>query len=393
MRKIVKGRYQILETLGKGGSGQVYKVWDIVLEKEWAMKELRISSDASDQEKNSEIQILKSLTGSCFPRIVDAFCEEERQYVVMDYISGITLEEYIQKQPLSELDILRIGVQIAEAVLSLHQSRKPLLYLDLKPSNIMIENGRIKIVDFGSVMTKGKKVRISGTFGYASPEQIQLSLGGSLLNEKSDIYSFGMVMFSMLVGECQSLPIISLKKKKGICISKYHPGISGFTERIIEKATRGNPAVRYSSMREVIFDMKRSIGILEKKKNAPIFQRKIKREGSLPFWQQEKSILCCGGSSLMYLEKGIFLFLLLSCLSIPPIQSYAKQKTDLEMVIRDALGRKVLVKQGEAYTLEHNLILEVPWENFSSNEYEITVECKEAKGEKQTFYLKCKMME
>ena len=390
MKKVLKGRYQVTDKLGKGGSGQVYKVWDVVLEKEWAMKELVSYSVRGEKEKNHEIEILKSLSHPSFPRIVDAFYEEERLFFVMDYISGITLEEYIKKQPLTEKEILEIGIHIAEAILYLHQNKTPLLYLDLKPSNIMIENGIIKIVDFGSVMVKGKKVKISGTFGYASPEQIQLSKEGSLLGEQSDIYSFGMVLFSMIMGGCNCLPVIELKRKKGIRIRKYHTMISAGTEKIIEKATRGNPSFRYTSMRDLIFDMKRSKIILERKKKNLLFKRKNLGEESLPFWQQERSILCCSGKPLIFIGKSLVLFWIFAVVFLLPIKSEAKNKESLKVIIRDHQGRKVLVKKENVYELEKNLILEIPWENFSTDNYEITVECKEGEEVKDVFYLSCK---
>lgn len=389
MRKIVKGRYQITDRLGKGGNGQVYKVWDIHLEKEWAMKEMLIALGSYDIKKNSEIEILKSLSHLAFPRIVDAFWEEGKLFFIMDYISGITLEEYIKKQPLTEGEILRIGISVAEAILHLHQSKVPLLYLDLKPTNIMIENGEIKLVDFGSVMVKGKKVKISGTFGYASPEQICLAKGGSLLNEQSDIYSLGMVLFSMIMGGSKSLPVIELKSKKGIRISKYHPMISSATEKIIEKATRGNPYVRYQGMREMILEMKRSKRLLEQKKRNTLFYKMIEREYSIPFWQQERSILCCGGKPLMYMIKNSFLSLLLLSMIILPIRGEAKEKEKLQVIIRDSEWRKVLVKRGGVYELKENLILEIPWDNFSGDSYELIVWCRESDKVSEEFRLSC----
>ena len=100
MKKIWKHRYQVLEQKGIGGNGSVYKVWDLHLEKEWAMKILEDKRFESAEEENgermNEKKVLKQISHSAFPRIVDAFEEEGRDTLIMDYIQGVTLEEIIK---------------------------------------------------------------------------------------------------------------------------------------------------------------------------------------------------------------------------------------------------------------------------------------------------------
>ena len=199
MKKIWKNRYQILEEKGMGGNGKVYRVWDLHLEKEWAMKVLEekiFGGYEWEEERMNELEALKRISHSNFPRIVDAFEEENKSILIMDYIKGVTLEQMIAKGPLGEEEMVSILLQICDAVLYLHQSTPVLLYLDLKPANIMLEeDSHVKLVDLGSVAMKGRRGKISGSFGYASPEQMKVQREGSLLTEQSDIFSFAITCF------------------------------------------------------------------------------------------------------------------------------------------------------------------------------------------------------
>lgn len=385
--KILKGRYYILEKLGTGGTGQVFKIWDTVLEKEWALKTFIDSNEKMEKERSMELQVLKKISHPSFPRIVDVFEEEEKIYYVMDYVKGITLTEYRKQLDLSEEKILKVGIQIAEALLFLHQLSPPLLYLDLKPSNIIMgENEEIKIIDFGSVIIKGKRTGISGTPGYASPEQINLKEEGSRLNEQSDIYSLGMVLFSMVQKGDKALPMVGSGEKKGILVRKYQPVISRQTEKIIEKATRGDLDRRYLCMRDFLEDMKKSRERLRKKKSERIFQRK--NHQCSPFWQQEKSILCCEGKSILYLFKVLFLCCLLIVYFQAPVQ--AAQKSPFKVVIRDSKGRKVLVKKNYPYEFSGNLYFEIPRENIDAEEFQIQINYLEEGKVVEEFVINCR---
>ena len=111
MKKVWKQRYQIMDEVGEGGNAKVYKVWDITLEKIWAMKMLEeknmsVSLTVNGEEEVNELQVLKSISHVNFPRIVDAFEEDNRKILIMDYIHGVTLEEIIEKGPMKEKEIL-----------------------------------------------------------------------------------------------------------------------------------------------------------------------------------------------------------------------------------------------------------------------------------------------
>ena len=307
MKKIWKHRYQVAEQMGIGGSGSVYKVWDLHLEKEWAMKILDDKrypvNEQVNRESMDEKKALKQISHVSFPRIVDAFEEDGKSVLIMDYIRGVTLEEVIKKGPIKEEEIRDIILQLCDALLYLHQYSPVLLYLDLKPANIMIEEKRVvKLVDLGSVTIKGARGKVSGSLGYASPEQVRVQREGILLKEQSDIFSLGMVMYAMATGSNDRLPVIDAKSRYGVLVRRDNVFLSVKLEKIIEKCTRGNPDRRYSSMREVKKDME-NWKLSAKKRRSIWGNIFIRNRSKKKQWYQEKSILCTEGRHSFFIAK------------------------------------------------------------------------------------------
>ena len=305
MQRIWKHRYQVMEQKGMGGSGSVYKVWDLQLEKEWAMKVLEDKWIEDEVHINmNEKRVLKQISHPNFPRIVDAFEEEGRSILIMDYIRGVTLDEVLKRGPIKEDEMRGILFQLCDALLYLHQCNPVLLYLDLKPSNIMIEeNKTVKLIDLGSVSIKGSSGKISGSFGYASPEQVRLQRQGSLLREQSDIFSFGMVLYAMATGSSERLPVMDEKSRHGVFVRRENPFLSVMLEKIIEKCTRGNPDRRYGSMREV----KKDIENWEKclKNRRMVWNIFLRNRNNNRQWYLEQSIFCTEGRHSFYIAKKL----------------------------------------------------------------------------------------
>ncbi len=375
-RGMLGERYRILEELGKGGNGRVYLVWDTHLDKEWAVKEM-------DAEAKQEIQVLKILSNPHYPRIVDVFFENERFYLVMDYLGGITLEEEIRKGPMPEARVIEWALLLTEALLYLHDFTPTLLYLDLKPSNILLtEGGELYLVDMGSVMEKGERRGISGTFGYASPEQIQAAEGGNAPDERSDMFSLGMVIFCMITGKQDQLPVINARSKCGISIRPYNPLVSPRLEAIVERCTRPLPKERYYSLREVyreLSDLKQRGGRFSAIGNG--------FSGKKQHWQQVKSFLYTEGKGRRYIAGlGILAGVLLSLASNSP--GMAKEER-LPVTLRDSLtGRKVLVREGCVYEADGPILFELDPESLDE-ECRIVISCETPEGGRRQFELDC----
>ena len=396
MKKVWKHRYQIVEEKGKGGSGIVYKVWDIHLEKIWAMKilEVKWSEDLEwgTIENMTERKALKQISHPNFPRIVDAFEEEGKSILIMDYVQGITLEEVIKKGPMKEEEMTNVLIQLSDALVYLHQCNPVLLYLDLKPANIMIdENKTIKLIDLGSVSIKGRCGKISGSFGYASPEQVRVHSHGSLLKEQSDIFSFGMVLYAMVTGSNDRLPLVDARSRHGVFVRQENPFISGALGRIIEKCTRGNENRRYSSMREVKKDIENwALSLTKRRIMLWSGIRRSRNSGKL--WYQEKSIFCTEGKHSIYIAKKILLLCICIVCLLPGKVTYAGEKK-MAVVIRDYKLRKVLLKENCIYETANSILLEIPWDEIEGEECKIRVECEDKSGIEKQFYIKCRYKE
>lgn len=194
IEEIVKEtKYCLTESLGEGGFSCVYLVIDKHIGKEYALKVV----EAKEEYKDSEIKLLKNLKHEGLPDLHDVFMHKDYTCIVMEYIKGESLEQYVAKKgKLLPKEAMNLGKQLSEILCYLHSRNVPVIHGDLKPQNIMIQEGRVRLIDFGSAFRQyDKKEHVYGTKGYASPEQYQ-----NELFTQSDIYSFGMVMLYMLTG-------------------------------------------------------------------------------------------------------------------------------------------------------------------------------------------------
>ena len=211
-------RYKIIKKIGTGGMSSVYLCVDKNINKKWAVKKLsestlfysNLSSDGSIS--NPEIELLKSLDYYMFPGISDAFIEDGKICIVTDYIEGQTLSSYLKTNGALPVEVaLSYFKELLYALEYLHTRDNPILYLDMKPANIMIRpDGSIRLIDFGiagSILLKSKSI---GSIGYSPPEQY---IEGARLSEKSDIFALGMTLYEMLTGKKPDSDL-SIQRKK-----------------------------------------------------------------------------------------------------------------------------------------------------------------------------------
>lgn len=211
-RTLLRGRYLIIQKIAQGGMGAVYKAGDTRFPgKLWAVKEMSESQIQPHERADAiasfrrEAQLLAILQHDNLPQVVDVFEENGRQFMVMEFIEGETLRQYLDAhggKPLPEDRVLEWAAQLCDVLEFLHSQSPPIIYRDLKPDNVMIEQatGRLKLIDFGIVrffkQGKSKDTMALGTPGYAPPEQF----GKEQTDARSDIYALAALLHHLLTG-------------------------------------------------------------------------------------------------------------------------------------------------------------------------------------------------
>jgi hypothetical protein len=199
--EIIGLKYRILKPIGQGGSSTVYLGENTVLSNPWAIKAIE-KDGPSAMDEMREINMLKSLNHPMLPRIAD-LCEDERYiYIIMDYIEGETLSEVIKAEgKIREPRLTDWAKQLCDVLIYLHSRQPPVIYRDMKPSNIILgKNGRLYLVDFGTAKSYKEQALEDtvyiGTQGYAAPEQF----GSGKSDERTDLYNMGMTLFHLATG-------------------------------------------------------------------------------------------------------------------------------------------------------------------------------------------------
>ena len=263
--------YTILEKLGEGGMGVVYRAHDTVLDRVVALKFLPQHLTANEAEKARFLQEAKAAATLNHPNIciIHGIQEHEgQQFIEMEYVDGRTLRELISggSEGSSFLRIdqsIGFAIQIGEALQEAHS--KGIVHRDVKAENIMVNSkNQIKVMDFGLAKLKGslKLTRTSstvGTLSYMAPEQLR----GGEVDARSDIFSFGVVLYEMVTGrtpfrgEHEAALMYSILNEEIEPVQKYRPEISGDLTHVLETALEKDPEDRYQSVSEMVRDLRR----------------------------------------------------------------------------------------------------------------------------------------
>lgn len=265
--RVIGGRYEILQRLGAGGMATVYLANHRLLERKVAVKILN-PEYASDEEFvrrfRREAQAAASLSHPNIVSIYDVGHEGDIHYIVMEYVPGETLKELINREgPLPVRRAVDIATQICDALVCAHRNR--IIHRDIKPHNILLtEDGRAKVSDFGIARAAASATlthsgSIVGSVHYFAPEQAR----GSITDEKSDVYSLGIVLYEMLTGK------VPFQGESPISVALRHvqeripspretvPSIPPEVERIVMQAAERDPQQRYQSAAQMLGDLRR----------------------------------------------------------------------------------------------------------------------------------------
>src|SRR5687767_9901790 len=275
------GRYEIHSLLGEGGMGEVYRARDTELGRDVAVKVLP-SSFSADRDRLSRFKQEACAAGALnHPNILvvhDIGAHDGSPYVVSELLEGETLRKRIGGSPLAPRRAIEYALQIAHGLAAAHG--KGIIHRDLKPDNIFITNdGRVKILDFGlakltqldgdQVQTDVPTRRVTtdpgvvmGTVGYMSPEQLK----GRAVDQRSDIFSFGAILYEMLSGrrafhgESPAEAMSAILKEDPPELSDTNKTVSPALERLVNHCLEKNPQARFHSARDVAFALESLAG-------------------------------------------------------------------------------------------------------------------------------------
>lgn len=257
-------QYKILEKIGEGGMGIVYKAQDTKLDRFVALKFLPPHMAASDQDKARFVQEAKSAAALNHPNvcsIIDIQEYEQQMFIVMEFVDGHTLQE--KKSSLTLKQAIDYGIQVAEGLAAAHE--KGIIHRDIKPENIMIrKDGIAQIMDFGLAKLAGvsrltKAGSTVGTLGYMSPEQVQ----GQETDHRSDIFSFGVLLYEMITGQSpftgahESAILYEIVNVDVQPPSTIKPDIDPELDRIVLECLEKDPNERMQSIKQVAIDLNR----------------------------------------------------------------------------------------------------------------------------------------
>ena len=262
--RLLDNRYEILEVIGTGGMAVVYKAKCHRLNRMVAIKILK--DDFMEDEEfrrrfHSESQAVAMLSHPNIISVYDVSTSVTADYIVMELIDGITLKQYMEKKGvLNWKETLHFAIQIAKALE--HAHGRGIVHRDIKPHNVMVlKNGSVKVTDFGiaRVMAEGNTLtkEALGSVHYISPEQAK----GSRVDNRSDIYSLGVVMYEMMSGkppyDGESPVAVAVQHINGGAVmpSTINPNIPGGLEQIIMRAMAHEPENRYASATQMLADL------------------------------------------------------------------------------------------------------------------------------------------
>ncbi len=257
---LLNDRYRIMRVIGKGGMGTVYQAEHVRLDTILAVKEVRapqtagVDSQSLLEQCEHEARFLVKLHHPNLPQVTDAFLENNRFFIIMEYIDGVTLEarqHLVGSEGIPVGTVIEWALQVADVLAYLHSQDPPIIFRDLKPANVMIEmSGRIRLIDFGIARRfqpgAVKDTNLLGSVGYSPPEQF----GRHQTDTRTDIYSFGATLHNLLTGRDPSHAPFKFAPVRSL-----NPAVPDSLSRLIDCCLRLDADARPQSVHEIAMEL------------------------------------------------------------------------------------------------------------------------------------------
>ncbi|MDO4741053.1 MAG: protein kinase, partial [Eubacteriales bacterium] len=366
--RVLSGRYALREIIGTGGMSIVYKAWDCQQRREVAVKVLRSEFTNDEEFVRRFTNEAHAVLQMHHPNIVDIYGlgqDEDTRYIVMEFVNGVTLKEMIRQEgPIRSRRAVQMAIRILAAVDHAHKNH--IVHRDIKPQNIMVNADYIvKVTDFGIARAtnsdrtpvdvpmmeqeRPQAKNVLGSVHYFSPEQAS----GQTADEKSDLYSVGVVLYEMLTGKVpfdgDSPEDVAIKHVREMPAppSSIKPDLSRALDLVISRALEKNPKLRYHTAAEMAADLKRALNMPdgsffqpaqpEEEQSEPKPLQQYSRRTVLLFFSC--AAVLCVMVGVLFLTRG-YLRSMQSTLEIPQVT---------QMHIEDAA--EFLKQQGIPYTI------------------------------------------
>jgi len=247
--------YVLLNEIASGGQGTVYKGMDKTLGRVVAIKEFKKAAHITTKELMDSLTDIKSCFHPALPLIFDIYIHRGSVYMVMEYIKGKTLLEYVEEEgSLTPLEAIRITERIGDLLSYLHSHNGGMIYSDLKPENVIIDTeGNVRLIDTGSIVSikrynnTPKKPGFYATFGFSSPEQSN----AKAISTRSDIYSLGAILHFMLSGVNPAMPPYLRKNLK-----EYNKGFPNYIVKAVTRSLEHDPNKRFPTVEAMLSELK-----------------------------------------------------------------------------------------------------------------------------------------
>jgi serine/threonine protein kinase len=369
---LIAGKYRIVEEVGAGGMGVVYKAEDLKLKRSVALKFLPPHLMDSPELKERflvEAQATAALNHPNICVIHEVGESEDRPYIAMEYVEGETLRDRVKKGPLETAEALDIITQVAAGLGEAHS--KGIVHRDVKSANIMVTNkGQAKVMDFGLAKLRGgssltKSQTTLGTVAYMSPEQAR----GGDLDQRTDIWSLGVVLYELLAGKLpfrgdhDQMVIYSILQREPESLTKVRPGLAPELEHIVFQALTKKAVDRYRTMEELREDLAAIAEGLKPLKAKPRPSEPEKSIAVLPFINDSPD------QENTYFINGVMEEILgnlqkikaLRVISRTSVEQYRERKKSIREIAEE-LGVNYIVegsaqKYGNAFRLRAQLIV------------------------------------